>query len=245
MVPVKVAVLTFVIFVLGASFDALSFIWQPLVVLSAVASLIWGCFAAFFELKTKRFLAYASINQMGFLLIGIASGTIEGYRATLIYLFFYVAINLIFLIVFLNTRRSDGLSLIYLTDFRRLAETNWSATFFVALALFSIAGIPPLAGFFGKYYLLLYAQEQGLYGLVIVALATSLISTYYYLRLIKIFWFENGVGVRKVTCRISIGQFLNISLLSAGLLTFIYFSKNLLEFFDLITICMLGARFDA
>lgn len=61
---------------------------------------------------------------MGFLLIGIASGTIEGYRATLIYLFFYVAINLIFLIVFLNTRRSDGLSLIYLTDFRRLAETN-------------------------------------------------------------------------------------------------------------------------
>ena len=124
---------------------------------------------------------------MGFLLMGLAAGSIEGYRATLIYLFLYVVMNMIFLIAFLNARRSDGLSLLYLTDFRRLAEADWRVTFSVAIALLSIAGIPPLAGFFGKYYLLLHAQEQGLYGLVIAALITSLLSTYYYLRLIKIF----------------------------------------------------------
>jgi len=76
------------------------------------------------ELKTKRFLAYASINQMGFLLIGLTTDTPGGYRATVVYLFLYVIMNAIFLTIFLNARRSDGLSLIYLTDFRRLSSTE-------------------------------------------------------------------------------------------------------------------------
>ena len=76
----------------------------------------------------------------------------------------------------------------------------------VSMALLSMAGIPPLAGFFGKYYLLLHTQEQGLYGLVIIALGTSLISTYYYLRLIKVSLFENSVGVRSVACNLSKNQ---------------------------------------
>lgn len=153
--------------------------------ISAIVSLVWGCLAALAEKKTKRFLAYASINQMGFLLMGLATGTLEGYRTTLLYLLIYVVMNIGFLTVFLCARRaSDGFSFIYLTDFRHFGfhRLSWS----LAMILLSMAGIPPLAGFFGKYYLLLHAQEQELYGLVIAGLVTSLVSTYYYLRIIKI-----------------------------------------------------------
>jgi NADH-quinone oxidoreductase subunit N len=94
--------------------------------------------------------------------------------------------NVGFLLVFLHARRPDGRSLVYLTDFRGLGQRYPQYSWSVAMILLSMAGIPPLAGFFGKYYLLLHAQEQELYGLVIVGLAVSLVSTYYYLRVIKI-----------------------------------------------------------
>lgn len=187
--PVKVAVISFILLLLVTAFQPVIIIWQPIITISALFSLIWGCFAALSEKKTKRFLAYASINQIGFILLGLATGSAEGYRATIFYLFVYAAINIVFLGIFLNTRRIDLSNLLYLTDFRQLEQTG-AATISLVLSLLSIAGIPPLAGFFGKYYLLLHAQEQGLYGLVITGLFTSLISTYYYLRVIKIIWFE-------------------------------------------------------
>jgi NADH-quinone oxidoreductase subunit N len=103
-----------------------------------------------------------------------------------------------------------------------------------------MAGIPPLAGFFGKYYLLLHAQEQGLYILAFVALATSLVSTYYYLRLIKIFWFENNLGVRSVTYGITRVQEAIAFISGLFLLAFITFSSKLLGFFDALTIRLFG-----
>ena len=108
------------------------------------------------------------------------------------------------------------------------------------MALLSIAGIPPLAGFFGKYYLLLHAQEQGLYGLVIAALMTSLVSTYYYLRLIKIFWFENGVGVREVTCGLSKAQRVSLFVFECVLILFILFSASAVSSFDFLTMELIG-----
>jgi len=124
---------------------------------------------------------------MGFLLLGLATASFEGYRATLLYLVIYIAMNIGFLTVFLNARRkADNSTYTYLTDFRNLGQTDDLTSFGLAMILFSMAGVPPLAGFFGKYYLLLHAQEQGFYGLVIIGLATSLVSAYYYLRLVKI-----------------------------------------------------------
>jgi len=85
--------------------------------------MLWGCFSALTEKKTKRFLAYASINQIGFFLLGVSTNSVEGYRATIIYLFIYALINVGFLMVFLNARRADGSSIVYLSDFRGIAKS--------------------------------------------------------------------------------------------------------------------------
>lgn len=124
MLPVKVAVLAFVMQLLAVGLGAAVALWQPLIALSAVGSLVWGCLGAFVEKKTKRFLAYASINQIGFLLLGVATGSFEGYRATLFYLLIYAVMNIGFLIAFLNARRPDGNSMLYLTDFRGLGQQH-------------------------------------------------------------------------------------------------------------------------
>ena len=207
MLPVKVAVLAFLTQLLATGFEPLTAYWQPLLTVSAVFSLVWGCIAALGEKKTKRFLAYASINQIGFLLIGLSSASLEGYRTTMFYLILYTVMNVGFLLAFLNARRvKDGKSLLYLTDFRGFGQKNKNYSWPMAMILLSMAGIPPLAGFFGKYYLLLHAQEQGLYGLVIVGLATSLISTFYYLRIIKIMWFEGRLKQTEVYYNLSSHQ---------------------------------------
>jgi NADH-quinone oxidoreductase subunit N len=198
MVPVKVAVLGFTLRFFTSAMLPASHHWQPLVAFSAFVSLIWGCFAALTELNTKRFFAYASINQIGFLLIGLATASLEGYRATFIYLVLYAIMNVGFLKVFLSTRRYDGRSLIYLTDFRNLGTRYPIFCWSIIVVMFSMAGVPPLVGFFGKYYLILFAQQQNLLALVICGLATSLISTYYYLRIVKTLWFDRCVKIRPV-----------------------------------------------
>jgi NADH-quinone oxidoreductase subunit N len=232
MLPVKVAVLAFVLQLLATAFEPAVSLWQPLLMTSAIFSLVWGCLAALAERKTKRFLAYASINQIGFLLLGVSSGAFEGYRATLFYLFIYAIMNIGFLVVFLHTRRSDGKSLVYLTDFRGLGQQYPQYSWSIAMILLSMAGIPPLAGFFGKYYLLLHAQEQELYGLVIVGLAASLVSTYYYLRIIKILWFEGHDGMTSVSCVLTRAQALTLRFAEWSLWAFIVYAGPVLQSLD-------------
>jgi NADH-quinone oxidoreductase subunit N len=197
MLPVKVAVFGFVVNLVMLALEPVAVLWQPMMALSAALSLVWGCLCAAVETKTKRFLAYTSINQMGFLLLGLSTLTLEGYRATVLYLALYALMNIGFLLLFLHCGHHFGASAFkYLTDFRSLGQMYPVYGWVLATVMFSMAGIPPLAGFFGKYYLLLHAQQQGLYGLVIVGLLTSLISTYYYLRLIKIMFFEGSQALR-------------------------------------------------
>jgi NADH-quinone oxidoreductase subunit N len=139
------------------------------------------------EQLVKRFVAYSSINQMGFLLMGLAAGTFEGIRASLIYLLLYVIMNLGFFILFLTTKDTKTKkSLTYLRDFKNFAQNNYLFSIGLVIILFSMAGIPPLGGFFGKYYLFLHSFQVGHFILVITGMATSVIATYYYLRIIKI-----------------------------------------------------------
>jgi len=131
---------------------------------------------------------------MGFLFMGLASGTFEGIRASLIYLVLYVLMNLGFFILFLTTRDfKTRKSLTYLTDFNIFAQNNYLYSVGLVIILFSMAGIPPLGGFFGKYYLFLHSFQIGHILLVITGMATSVIATYYYLRIIKIMWFEKPI----------------------------------------------------
>lgn len=189
--PIKIATFGLFLRLLSYVFADLYFIWGYVIWMSAFFSMIWGCLGALGEQLVKRFVAYSSINQMGFLLMGLAAGTFEGIRASLIYLLLYVIMNLGFFILFLTTKDTKTKrSLTYLRDFKNFAQNNYLFSIGLVIILFSMAGIPPLGGFFGKYYLFLHSFQVGHFILVITGMATSVIATYYYLRIIKIMWFE-------------------------------------------------------
>lgn len=174
-------------------------IWQPLLAVSAAASLLWGCLGAFYEVSLKRFIAYTSINQMGFVLVGLACAELDAYRNTILYLILYMYTVIPFIYLLTQLEWSSGFNqktnvsnrtVVYMSDLQGLAgpysqSTEFKGALVIALALFSMAGIPPLAGFFGKYFLLFTAYEAGQITLVIIGLATSLLSAYYYLRLVN------------------------------------------------------------
>ena len=191
--PIKVATFGLFLRLLNYTFADLYFIWNYIIWMSAFFSMIWGCLGALGEKIIKRFIAYSSINQMGFLFMGLICGTFEGTRAALLYLLLYILMNLGFFILFLTTReKKTQRALIYLSDFNDYAQTNYLYSMTFVIILFSMAGIPPLGGFFGKYFLFLHSFEVGHYLLVIVGMITSLIAAYYYLRIIKIMWFETA-----------------------------------------------------
>lgn len=192
--PIKIATLGFFLRLLNYTFNDLYTSWSYIIWFSAILSMIWGCMGALNESRIKRFIAYSSINQMGFLFIGLACGTFESLRATLIYLFLYVLMNLGFFVLFLTTKEQTTFrSLTYLTDFNDYAQKNYFYSITLVIILFSMAGIPPLGGFFGKYYLFIHSFETGQFSLVIIGMLTSVIATYYYLRIIKIMWFEKPI----------------------------------------------------
>ena len=192
--PIKIATFGLFLRLLNYTFADLYFIWGYIIWMSAFFSMIWGCLGALSEQLIKRFIAYSSINQMGFLFMGLASGTFEGLRASLIYLFLYILMNLGFFMLFLNTRDDKtNRALTYLSDFNDYAQDHYLYSVTLVIILFSMAGIPPLGGFFGKYFLFLHSFEVGHILLVIVGMITSVIATYYYLRIIKIMWFEQPI----------------------------------------------------
>ena len=163
--------------------------WQQIVVFVAIASMVLGAFAAIGQRNIKRLMAYSSIGHMGFALIGLAAGTAEGIQGVLVYLSIYLAMTLGTFAVILSMRRSDGM-VEEISDLSGLARTNPAMAFFLALLLFSLAGIPPLAGFFAKYYVFLGAIKAGLYALAVIGVLASVVGAYYYLLIVKIMYFD-------------------------------------------------------
>lgn len=237
--PIKIATLGFFIRLLSYVFMDLYYIWSFIVWFSSIFSMVWGCFGALVEKNFKKFVAFSSINQMGFLLIGVATGTFEGIRASLIYLLIYVIMNLGVFLVFLNTyEKNTGRNIAYLTDFSYFARNNWFYSIALVVILFSMAGIPPLAGFFGKYYLLLSAFESNMYSLVITGMLCSLVSSYYYLRIIKIMWFEEQPKEIKVEFETNIdkqNQYL-FNILEIMLIQFIFWNDIIFEIFNKLSL---------
>jgi NADH-quinone oxidoreductase subunit N len=209
--PIKIATLSFFLRLLNYTFADLYQSWSFIIWFSSLFSMIWGCIGALNESRIKRFVAYSSINQMGFLFIGLVCGTFESLRATVIYLFIYVIMNLGFFIILLTTKEQfTHRALTYLTDLNDYAQKNYFYTATLVIILFSMAGIPPLGGFFGKYYLFLHSFEIGHFSLVVVGMVTSVIATYYYLRIIKIMWFERPIINRFVFKTILTGDIFNL-----------------------------------
>lgn len=221
--PVKIATFAIFVRILGYTFGELYEYWHYIIWLSAMFSMIWGCLGALTEQTIKRFMAYSSINQMGFLLMGLACGTFEGYQASLIYLWIYVIMNAGFFLLFLCIKeKTINKPLTYLTDFNDFAQKHNIYSVGLVIILFSMAGIPPLAGFVGKYIIFLHSFETGHIGLVIVGMITSVIGAYYYLRIIKIMWFEKPIKNRfKFEVNMSRNLQILIIFLETHLLTFI------------------------
>ncbi len=151
--------------------------------------MLLGSFAAIGQRNIKRLMAYSSIGHMGFALIGLAAGTSEGVQGVLVYMAIYITMTLGVFAVILSMRRSGGM--VELIDqLAGLARTSPTMAFFLAMLLFSMAGVPPLAGFFAKFYVFLAAIKAGLYVLAVIGVLASVVGAYYYLTIIKIMYFD-------------------------------------------------------
>jgi NADH-quinone oxidoreductase subunit N len=163
--------------------------WQQIVVFVAIASMALGAFAAIGQRNFKRLMAYSSIGHMGFALVGLAAGTPEGVQGVLVYMAIYITMTLGTFACILAMRR-DGIMVEDISDLAGLARTKPTMALFLGLLLFSLAGIPPLAGFFAKFYVFLAAIKAGLFTLAVIGVVTSVISAYYYLAIVKIMYFD-------------------------------------------------------
>jgi NADH-quinone oxidoreductase subunit N len=174
------------------AFPGITHEWQQIVVFVSIASMVLGAFAAIGQRNIKRLMAYSSIGHMGFALVGLAAATPEGVQGVLVYMAIYVAMTLGTFAVILSMRR-DGMYVENISDLAGLARTHPTMAFFLAMLLFSLAGIPPLAGFFAKFYVFLAAIKAGLYTLAVIGVLSSVVGAYYYLNIIKMMYFDEPV----------------------------------------------------
>ncbi|PWB64500.1 MAG: NADH-quinone oxidoreductase subunit NuoN [Bradyrhizobiaceae bacterium] len=172
-----------------AAFPSIADQWQQIVVFVAIASMALGSFAAIGQHNIKRLMAYSSIGHMGFALVGLAAGTPEGVQGVIVYMAIYLAMTLGTFAVILSMRRREGM-VEEIADLSGLARTHPAMAFFLATMLFSLAGIPPLAGFFAKYFVFLAAIKAGLYALAVIGVVTSVVGAYYYLAIVKVMYFD-------------------------------------------------------
>ena len=164
--------------------------WRQIVIFAALASIILGAVAAIGQSNIKRLLAYSSINNIGFALIGLAAGTPDGVAAVLVYLTIYIAMTLGSFLVLLQMRGADGQPLETIASLSGLSRTSPGLAAALAIFMFSLAGIPPLFGFYAKFAVFYAAVEAGLFPLAVVGIAASVIGAYYYLRVVKTMYFD-------------------------------------------------------
>jgi NADH-quinone oxidoreductase subunit N len=172
-----------------AAFPGITGQWQEIVSFVAIASMLLGSFAAIGQRNIKRLLAYSSIGHMGFALVGLAAGTSQGVQGVLVYMAIYITMTLGVFAVVLSMRRGDVM-VETIDQLAGLARTNPGMAFFMAMLLFSMAGVPPLAGFFAKFYVFLAAIQAGLYALAVIGVLASVVGAYYYLAIIKTMYFD-------------------------------------------------------
>ncbi|WP_417794971.1 NADH-quinone oxidoreductase subunit NuoN [Terasakiella pusilla] len=196
----KVAALSLFVFVMMGAFGDLAAQWQQIVIFISVASMALGAFAAVAQSNIKRLMAYSSIGNVGYMLIGLAVGGAvahgvetqqNGIESMLVYLTIYVVMTLGTFGCILAMKRS-GTHVENINDLAGLSKSNPLMAAALAIFMFSMAGIPPLAGFFGKLYVFQAALEAGLVVLAVIGVLTSVVGCYYYIRLIKIMYFDDA-----------------------------------------------------
>lgn len=163
--------------------------WVPIIVVVSIASMLLGSFAAIGQTNIKRLMAYSSIGHMGYAMVGLAAATPDGVRGVMVYLLTYVPMSVGAFACVVAMRR-NGQALEKISDLSGLARTDLPLATLLAIFMFSMAGIPPMAGFFGKLYVFLAAVNAGMWTLAVIGVLTSVISCFYYLRIIKVMFFD-------------------------------------------------------
>ena len=185
----KVAAMSLLLRVMGTSFAPLVGAWQSLVVIVSIASMILGALAAIGQTNIKRLMAYSSIGHMGYALIGLAVGSSAGVRGTLVYMVIYVFMTVGTFGCIMAMRRK-GHQVEQIADLAGLAGRDPLLALAFSVFMFSMAGIPPLSGFFGKLYVFLAAVQGGLWTLAVIGVLTSVAGAYYYIRVVKVMYFD-------------------------------------------------------
>src|SRR6201993_4655093 len=213
----KVAALAVFTRVALTAFPGIVLQWQQIVVFVSIASMVLGSFAAIGQKNIKRLMAYSSIGHMGFALVGLAAGTAEGAQGVLIYIAIYVAMTLGSFSVILAMKR-NGQHVENISDFSGLSRTNPLLAFFFAMLLFSLAGVPPLAGFFAKWYVFSAAIKANLFALAVIGVLTSVVGAFYYLTIVKVMYFDEPL-TKLDPVRFELGTVLTL----AGLFNILFF----------------------
>jgi NADH-quinone oxidoreductase subunit N len=185
----KVAALTVFIRFLYIPFVNMIDQWQPILIFLSIASMVFGAIAAIGQNNLKRLIAYSSIGHMGYALAGLSTGSNEGIQSSIVYMSIYLVMNLAFFSCLLMLKRND---VYYETvdDLSGLSKNHPILSLSLLATLFSLAGIPPLAGFFAKFYIFKAVIEQSMYFLAIVGLLSTVIAAFYYLKIIKVIYFD-------------------------------------------------------
>ena len=222
----KIAALTVFIRILYIPFINMIDQWQPILIFISIASMIFGAVAAIGQKNLKRLMAYSSIGHIGYALAGLSVGTNEGLQSSIVYISIYIVMNLGFFSCLLMMKKND-LYFETIDDLSGLSRNHPILSICFMVVLFSLAGIPPLAGFFAKFYIFKSVIEQSMYFLAIVGLLSTVIAAFYYLRIIKVIYFDEPK--EKYDTDHSI--WLKISLTFSSLLILLYFTypSKLLE----------------
>ena len=185
----KIAAMAMLIRVVQGAFEPATTDWRQIITFLAIASMGLGAFAAIGQSNIKRLMAYSSIGHMGFALVGLAAGSEEGVSGVVLYLIIYMAMTLGTFACILAMRRTDGM-VENISDLAGLSRTNPMLALVLTAFMFSLAGIPPLAGFWAKYFVFLAAIQAELYVLSVLGVIASVIGAFYYLRVVKVIWFD-------------------------------------------------------
>ena len=185
----KIAAMALFVRAMVAPFPGAIEQWRQIIILISILSMALGAVAAIGQMNIKRLMAYSSIANMGYVLIGLAAGTTQGVQGVLVYLAIYLVTTIGTFACILAMRRG-GHMVENVGDLAGLAQTHPGFAFVFAMLMFSLAGIPPLAGFFAKFYVFLAAINAGLYPLAVIGVLASVVGAYYYLRIVKIIYFD-------------------------------------------------------
>ena len=185
----KIAALTVFIRFLYVPFVNMIDQWQIIIIFISIASMIFGAVAAIGQTNLKRLVAYSSIGHMGYALAGLSTGTNDGIQSSITYISIYLVMNLAFFSCIFMLRRKETY-FEKIEDLSGLSKNHPMLSFSLMVVLFSLAGIPPLAGFFAKFYIFVAVIEQSMYFLAVVGLLSTVIAAFYYLRIIKIIYFD-------------------------------------------------------